>query len=102
MGDETTGRFRNVSRGTWSAPEHVYHYTSSVLDEMIHAAGLERTGVVPAFDSDYPYLLYNYSRYPGSNIFKKSAGRLCSYSLLLWNVVGLPKDDIVFFARRKD
>jgi SAM-dependent methyltransferase len=98
---DRSGHFRNLRWGNWSAPEHVFHYTDSVLKGMASAANLIIERTIPAFDSDYPYFLHNYSNTPGSSLSKKLARRVSSYSVLIWNLLKLPKDDVFVMARRK-
>jgi SAM-dependent methyltransferase len=98
---DRSGRFRNLRWGDWSAPEHVFHYTGSVLKDMAATANLTIERILPAFDSDYPYVFYDYSMIPGSSLSKKLARRVSSYSVLLWNVLKLPKDDVFVIARHK-
>ncbi len=97
---DRSGRMRNVRRGQWSAPEHVFHYPIGVLADMMSTAGLRLVRTAPAFDSDYPYFLFDYSR-SAIGFRKRVAQRLCSASVLAWTLLHLPKDDIYGFAAHR-
>jgi hypothetical protein len=94
------GLMKLVRRGDWSSPEHVFHYTRRALVGMLDAAGLEVCGIRPAFDSDFPYFLYDFSR-EGSSPAKRLARQVCGYSVLAWTLLGFPKDDVFITARPK-
>jgi len=93
------GVMKFVRRGQWSEPEHVFHYTSRVLRDMLSGAGLRVDRIVPAFDSDFPYLVYDFSR-GGTSSLRRLAHALCGCSCLAWTILGLPKDDAFITARR--
>jgi SAM-dependent methyltransferase len=97
---DRSGRFRNLNWGHWSAPEHVFHYNTSILREMMTAAQLKVERIIPAFDSDYPYFLYDYSHGSQPSRLRKTAGLACGLSILTWNTLRLKKDDVFVLARR--
>jgi SAM-dependent methyltransferase len=94
------GVMKHVRRGHWSAPEHVFHSTRRSLTQMLDGAGLEVVRIVPAFDSDYPYLLFDLSRAKGAPpSARRLAREVCGWSSLVWTLLGLPKDDAFIIAR---
>jgi len=97
---DRTGRMRRVRWGDWSAPQHVFHYHRELLRSMMKRAGLNVTKIAPAFDSDYPYFLYDFSR-DTSTAVRRVAGRVCSYTILAWTLLGLPKDDVYIVGERR-
>ncbi len=99
VGDRS-GSMREVRQGSWSAPEHVFHYTRQVLGEMMAPAGLGIDEVRPAFDSDYPYLLFDYSRKP-KTLPQRIAAHAASLSARAWTALSLPKDDVFVLASRR-
>jgi hypothetical protein len=88
---DRSGSFRNLRWGQWSAPEHVFHYNASILREMMNAAQLTVERIIPAFDSDYPYFLYDYSHGSQPSRLRKAARLACGLSVLTWNTLGLKK-----------
>lgn len=98
---DRSGVMKHVRRGNWSAPEHTFHYNRRLLGEMADAANLKITQVIPAFDSDFPYFLFDYSR-PQTSVTRQLAAYACSYSILFWNMFKLPKDDVYIVMRRID
>jgi 2-polyprenyl-3-methyl-5-hydroxy-6-metoxy-1,4-benzoquinol methylase len=95
------GHFRTFQWGRWSAPEHVFHYTISTIRDMMRASGLEIVRMVPAFDSDYPYFMSKQAE-DGSlhPVVRRTARRCWSLSVLTWNYLRLPKDDVFIIASR--
>jgi SAM-dependent methyltransferase len=94
------GVMKYSRRGRWSAPEHVFHSTRRSLTQMMESAGLEAVRIVPAFDSDYPYLLFDLSRAEGAPpSARRLAREVCGWSSLAWTLLGLPKDDAFIIAR---
>ena len=92
------GVMKYVRRGHWSAPEHVFHCTRRALTQMLDRAGLELVKIIPAFDSDYPYLLFDYSRESGTTA-RRLAREICGWSSLAWTLLGLPKEDVFIIAK---
>lgn len=93
------GLMKYVRRGQWSAPEHVFHYTRKVINRLLNDAGMTMDRVIPAFDSDFPYFLYDFSRDQSSAI-RRGARRICGYTILAWTLLRLPKDDVFIIARK--
>jgi hypothetical protein len=89
---------KHVNRGHWSTPEHVFHYNRRVLRKMLTEADMEIVWIKPAFDSDYPYLLFDYSRY-GNTLSKRLARRFCSLAIGARSLLRLPKDDVFLLAK---
>lgn len=94
------GNFRNLRWGTWSAPEHTFHYTRHLLRDMLTSSGFEVNKIVPAFDSDYPYFLYDYSRIQDASLKRRVTMLLCGGVIYGWNLLGLPKDDVFVIANK--
>ncbi|OQW50257.1 MAG: hypothetical protein A4S09_00235 [Proteobacteria bacterium SG_bin7] len=94
------GFFKKFHQGKWGAPEHIYHYNLKTINDLLKPRGFKIQWVKPAFDSDFPYLFFNYSQNPNA-YFRKAAGHICSLSIRLWNVLGLPKDDVFILAKRE-
>lgn len=96
-----TGNRRHVmkwtNRGKWSAPEHVFHFNSQVLESMLDQAEMKLVSSAPAFDSDFPYFLYSQGR-TGNSLAHKLTRQVTSYSSLAWTLAGLPKEDEYFIA----
>ena len=99
VGDRS-GSMRDVRWGRWSAPEHVFHFTRPVLGEMMAPAGLGIDEVRPAFDSDYPYVLFDYSRKP-KTLPQWVAAHASSLTSRAWTALGLPKDDVFVLASKR-
>ena len=97
---DRSGRMKRIRWGKWSAPEHVFHYNHRVLAEMMEAAGLEMWKIQPAFDCAYPYFLFDFTRHCDGFI-KLKALKLCSWTATAWTKLGLPKEDVYIFARRR-
>ena len=93
------GYFKRQGRGKWGAPEHIYHFGLGTLRPMLEKAGLKINWVKPAFDSDFPYLFFNF-RTRGKTPIHKLAGTLCGISVRLWTLLGLPKDDVYILAQK--
>lgn len=89
-----------VNRGHWSAPEHVFHFNDHILEDMLEAAQMKLVSTRPAFDSDFPYALYNYSR-SGDARRHKISQKAHSYLCLAWTLSQLPKEDEYFIARAR-
>ena len=89
-----------VNRGHWSAPEHVFHFNTNVIESMLDQGGMKLAHTSPAFDSDFPYFLYNTGKSGDTGVHKLTR-RLTSYSCLAWTLAGLPKEDEYFIAVAK-
>ena len=48
------GIWKLYRRGKWSAPEHLYHFTRSMVYRYMEDAGIEKVKTYPAFDSAFP------------------------------------------------
>ncbi len=87
--------FRKVQQGNWSAPEHVYHFSYSYLKKELSSLGFKEIKKIPAFDSDYPYFLFD-SAQKGNPLAKF----ICQNTIRLWNLLKLPKDDIYILCKK--
>lgn len=92
------GVMKYSRRGHWSAPEHVFHCTRRALAQMLERAGLEVVRIRPAFDSDYPYVLFDFARERASAL-RRLAREIGGWTSLAWTLLGLPKDDAFIIAR---
>jgi SAM-dependent methyltransferase len=96
---DRTGWRKRVGWGSWSAPEHIYHYTRRFLEEIIQDTGMKIDWIRPAFDSDYPYLIWRIvEKFP--KIFKPSAKRVAGYFHYFWTICRFPREDIYILARK--
>jgi len=90
---------KRIRRGHWSAPEHVYHYNRQSFIPIAGKAGFEVSKIVPAFDSDFPYFLFDYGQ-SDSSVTHRLARRLASWTTLGWTMPKLPKDDAYILLRK--
>lgn len=98
---DRAGVMSRVGRGHWSAPEHVFHYTGRVLNDIAQESGLTYVRSVPAFDSSFPNLLAGYGN-SGSGLSHRVARKIHSYSNIAWTIARLPKEDKYVLFRRMD
>jgi SAM-dependent methyltransferase len=97
-GDRTAWR-KKVGWGHWSAPEHVYHFTRKFLEEIIEKTGMRIEWIRPAFDSDFPYVLWRIveSHPTGLRPLTLRVARLTHY---FWTKFRLPREDIYLLASK--
>lgn len=93
------GFFKKFQQGQWGAPEHVYHFNSTLLTKMLGDCGLQVVWIRPAFDSDFPYLFFDYAR-THKGILGKLAQKICGITIRLWTLFRLPKEDIYLLAQK--
>jgi SAM-dependent methyltransferase len=96
---DRTGWRKKVGWGRWSAPEHVYHFTAKIFEKIINDVGMRIEWKRPAFDSDYPYILWRIVEIAPTkwkSIFLRMAGGIH----YVWTKAHLPREDVYFLARK--
>lgn len=96
---DRSGIMKRVRWGHWSAPEHVFHYSRKNLVMMFKQVGFEVVKWLPAFDSDFPYLIYDFSR-KVHGLIGKLTRSISSILQLAWTVFRFPKDDVYILLRK--
>lgn len=95
-----SGFFKNFGWGSWGAPEHVFHFNRHLLNRLLKEHGFKVLKVMPAFDSEYPYLFYK--QIPKLKGWKeKLCRKACGISNRLWTIAGLPKEDIYILSSKQ-
>lgn len=98
---DRTGPMRDIGWGHWSAPEHVFHFPRDTFSNMLEEAGLCIVTRIPAFDSDYPYWLFNLRKHNKASILREPINFFVRFIYWCWIVLRLPKDDVFYIIKCK-